>query len=30
MGRRVNNGRWSGELVRNVDPLLDNKKVYEG
>ena len=30
MGRRVNNGRWSGELVRNVYPLLVNKTVYEG
>jgi alpha-D-xyloside xylohydrolase len=30
MGRRVNNGRWSGEQVRNVYPLLVNKTVYEG
>ncbi|SFO69012.1 TIM-barrel domain-containing protein [Prevotella sp. tf2-5] len=30
VGRRVNNGRWSGELVRNVYPLLVNKTVYEG
>ena len=29
-GRRVNNGKWSGELVRNVYPLLVNKTVYEG
>ena len=29
-GRRVNNGQWSGELVRNVYPLLVNKTVYEG
>ena len=29
-GRRVNAGRWSGELVRNVYPLLVNKTVYEG
>ena len=28
--RRVNNGRWSGEQVRNVYPLLVNKTVYEG
>lgn len=30
IGRRVNNGRWSGEQVRNVYPLLVNKTVYEG
>ncbi|MCR4603471.1 MAG: glycoside hydrolase family 31 protein [Prevotella sp.] len=30
VGRRVNNGRWSGEEVRNVYPLLVNKTVYEG
>lgn len=30
VGRRVNNGRWAGELVRNVYPLLVNKTVYEG
>ena len=30
VGRCVNNGRWSGELVRNVYPLLVNKTVYEG
>ena len=29
-GRRVNNGKWSGEQVRNVYPLLVNKTVYEG
>ena len=29
-GRRVNNGRWTGEQVRNVYPLLVNKTVYEG
>ncbi len=29
-GRRVNNGRWAGEQVRNVYPLLVNKTVYEG
>ena len=29
-GRRVNNGKWSGELVRNIFPLLVNKTVYEG
>ena len=29
-GRRVNRGRWSGEEVRNVYPLLVNKTVYEG
>ena len=29
-GRRVNNGRWSGERVRNVYPLLVCKTVYEG
>ena len=30
MGRRVNRGRWAGEQVRNVYPLLVNKTVYEG
>lgn len=30
VGRRVNNGRWSGEQVRNIYPLLVNKTVYEG
>jgi len=29
-GRRVNKGRWSGNRVRNVYPLLVNKTVYEG
>jgi alpha-D-xyloside xylohydrolase len=29
-GRRVNNGKWAGEQVRNVYPLLVNKTVYEG
>ena len=28
--RRVNHGRWAGEQVRNVYPLLVNKTVYEG
>jgi alpha-D-xyloside xylohydrolase len=26
----VNNGRWRGDAVRNVFPLLVNKTVYEG
>lgn len=30
VNRRVNNGRWAGEQVRNVYPLLVNKTVYEG
>ena len=30
VGRRVNNGLWSGEQVRNVYPLIVNKTVYEG
>ncbi len=30
VGRRVNNGRWSGEQVRNVYPLMVNKTVFEG
>ena len=30
LGRRVNGGRWAGEQVRNVYPLLVNKTVYEG
>ena len=30
MGRRVNNGQWPGEWVRNVYPLMVNKTVYEG
>ena len=29
-GRTVNRGRWTGEQVRNVYPLLVNKTVYEG
>ncbi len=29
-GRRVNNGRWAGEQVRNVYPLLVCKTVSEG
>ncbi|MBO4801297.1 MAG: DUF5110 domain-containing protein [Bacteroidaceae bacterium] len=29
-GRRVNSGKWAGEQVRNVYPLLVNKTVYEG
>ena len=29
-GRRVNNGKWSGEEVRNIYPLMVNKTVYEG
>jgi len=29
-GRMVNHGRWKGEQVRNVYPLLVNKTVYEG
>lgn len=29
-GRRVNNGKWSGEQVRNIYPLLVCKTVYEG
>lgn len=29
-GRRVNAGRWAGERVRNVYPLLVNKTVSEG
>ena len=29
-GRTVNNGRWTGEQVRNVYPLLVNKAVFEG
>ncbi len=29
-GRRVNNGKWDGEQVRNVYPLLVCKTVYEG
>ena len=30
VGRRVNNGRWAGEEVRNIYPLMVNKTVYEG
>ena len=30
VGRRVNQGKWAGERVRNVYPLLVNKTVYEG
>ena len=30
LNRRVNNGRWPGELVRNVYPLLVSKTVGEG
>ena len=30
VGRRVNGGRWSGEIVRNVYPLLVCKTVSEG
>ena len=30
LGRKVNNGEWAGEEVRNVYPLLVNKTVYEG
>lgn len=30
VGRRVNHGKWAGERVRNVYPLLVNKTVYEG
>lgn len=29
-GRMVNAGRWRGDAVRNVFPLLVNKTVYEG
>ena len=29
-GRRVNNGRWAGEQVRNVYPLLVNTTVFDG
>jgi alpha-D-xyloside xylohydrolase len=29
-GRMVNAGRWRGNAVRNVFPLLVNKTVYEG
>ena len=30
LGRRVNNGRWAGEQVRNVYPLMVCKTVFEG
>ena len=30
VGRRVNNGKWPGELVRNVYPLMVCRTVYEG
>ncbi|MBR5688770.1 MAG: DUF5110 domain-containing protein [Prevotella sp.] len=30
VGRRVNGGKWAGEVVRNVYPLLVNKTVFEG
>jgi alpha-D-xyloside xylohydrolase len=30
VGRRVNHGKWDGERVRNVYPLLVCKTVYEG
>ena len=30
VGRRVNNGKWAGEQVRNIYPLMVNKTVYEG
>ena len=30
LGRRVCGGKWSGEQVRNVYPLLVNRTVYEG
>lgn len=29
-GRMVNNGRWQGDIFRNVYPLLVCKTVYEG
>lgn len=29
-GRLVNHGKWPGERVRNIYPLLVNKTVYEG
>ena len=29
-GRRVNKGRWAGEQVRNVYPLMVCRTVYEG
>ena len=30
VGRRVNDGKWAGEWVGNIYPLLVNKTVYEG
>ena len=30
LGRKVNNGKWDGEQVRNVYPIMVNKTVYEG
>ena len=30
LNRRVNNGKWPGELVRNTYPLMVSKTVYEG
>ena len=30
VGRRVNNGQWCGEQVRNVYPLLVCRTVYDG
>ena len=30
VGRRLNNGKWAGEQVRNIYPLMVNKTVYEG
>ena len=30
VGRQVNHGKWPGERVRNIYPLLVNKTVYEG
>ena len=29
-GRRVNNGRWPGERVRNVYPLMVSKTIHDG
>lgn len=30
LNRRINNGKWPGELMRNTYPLLVSKTVYEG
>lgn len=30
LNRRINNGKWPGELFRNTYPLLVSKVVYEG